>query len=228
MVSEAEGNQYAAKLQFIVQGIRKTVTCNTQYISYSLERQLSELCEERMIDALFPLDKLVGQWGVLLKENILSLVAISHRPLIARWLKWALMVHNLREELAKYTAVGVVVLVNSGKSRLVNTLFGIKVSASFRSTCIRTYNSLHLILSQIPAGTAEVKRTTVPLMYNLEERVEGLDVVDFPGVDDRDETISDLADLLLTVSQIIIFVVDYRYVAIISSTVTMYHQLIHN
>jgi len=64
-----------------------------------------------------------------------------------------------------------------------------------------------------------VKRTTVPLMYNLDERVEGLDVVDFPGVDDRDETISDLADLLLTVSQIVIFVVDYRYVAIINKKV---------
>ena len=56
-------------------------------------------------------------------------------------------------------------------------------------------------------------------MYNLDERVEGLDVVDFPGVDDRDETISDLADLLLTLSQIVIFVVDYRYVAVINSTV---------
>jgi len=55
-----------------------------------------------------------------------------------------------------------------------------------------------------------VKRTTVPLMYNLDERVEGLDVVDFPGVDDRDESISDLADLLLTLSQVVIFVVDYR------------------
>ena len=56
-------------------------------------------------------------------------------------------------------------------------------------------------------------------MYNLDERVEeGLDVVDFPGVDDRDETISDLADLLLTLSQIVIFVVDYRYVAVINST----------
>ena len=130
MASEADNNQYAAKLQFIVQGMMKTVTCNTQYISYSLERQLSELCEDRKIDAHFPLDKLVGQWGVLFRENILSLVAISHRPLIARWLKWALMVHNLREELANYTAVGVVGLVNSGKSRLVNTLFGIKVSAS--------------------------------------------------------------------------------------------------
>ena len=43
--------------------------------------------------------------------------------------------------------------------------------------------------------------------------MEGLDVVDFPGVDDRDETISDLADLLLTLAQIIVFVVDYRYIS---------------
>ena len=129
MGSEANDDKYAAKLQFIVQGMEKTVTCNTQYISYSLERQLSELCEARKIDTHFPLDRLVVQWGKLFKENILSLVAISHRPLIARWLKWALMVHHLREELAKYTAVGVIGLVNSGKSKLVNTLFGIKVSA---------------------------------------------------------------------------------------------------
>ena len=128
MASEANDNQYAAKLQFIVEGVEKTVTCNTQYISYSLERQLSELCKVRKIDTHFPLDRLVGQWGKLFEENILSLVALSHRPLIARWLKWAMMVHHLREELAKYTAVGVVGLVNSGKSRLVNTLFGIKVS----------------------------------------------------------------------------------------------------
>ena len=130
MASEADNSQYAAKLQFMVQGVRKVVTCNTQYVSYSLERQLSELCEDRKIDTKFPPDKLVGQWAKLFEENILSLVAISHRPLIARWLMWALMVHNLREELAKYTAVGVVGLVNSGKSRLVNTLFGIKVSIS--------------------------------------------------------------------------------------------------
>ena len=51
-------------------------------------------------------------------------------------------------------------------------------------------------------------------MYNLEDRVDGLDVVDFPGVDDRDESISGLADLLLTLAQIIIFVVDYRYICI--------------
>ena len=56
-----------------------------------------------------------------------------------------------------------------------------------------------------------MKRTTVPFMYNLDDNIEGLDVVDFPGVDDRDESISGLADLLLTLAQIVIFVVDYRY-----------------
>ena len=99
---------YAAKLQFIVQGMTKTVTCNSQYISYSLERQLVNLCKECKIDNSISLSSLTTRWGKLFMETTLSLVALSHRPLIARWLKWALMVHNLREELAKYTAVGVV------------------------------------------------------------------------------------------------------------------------
>ena len=118
---------YTAKLQFMVQGMTKTVTCNSQYITYSFERQLVDLCKEREIDASISLNSLTMRWGKLFKETTFSLVAFSHRPLIARWLKWALMVHNLREELAKYTAVGVAGLVNSGKSVLVNTLFGIKV-----------------------------------------------------------------------------------------------------
>ena len=65
-----------------------------------------------------------------------------------------------------------------------------------------------------------MKRTTVPFMYNLSESVEGLCVVDFPGVDDRDDTISGLADLLLTLAQIVIFVVDYRFVFL-----CIYHNL---
>ena len=64
---------------------------------------------------------------------------------------------------------------------------------------------------QIPTGTIESKRTTVPFLYNLDEKVEGLNVVDFPGVDDEDDSIGDLADLLVTVAQVIVFVVDYRY-----------------
>ena len=36
-------------------------------------------------------------------------------------------------------------------------------------------------------------------------------MIDFPGVDDRDETIPDLAELLLALAQVVVFVVDYRY-----------------
>ena len=111
----------------MVQGLDKTVSCNSHYISYSLERQLVILCDKLNISASTPTEKIVEKWNTLFKDNVLSLVAMSHRPLIARWMRWALMVHNLREELAKYTAIGVVGLVNSGKSKLVGNLFGIKV-----------------------------------------------------------------------------------------------------
>ena len=128
MSGEAPTNsRYAAKLQFIVQGMQKTVTCNSQYISYSLERQLVAVCKERKINASIPLDTLLKKWSRLFRDNTLSLVSEIQRPLIARWLKWALMIHNLREDLAKYTAIGVVGLVNSGKSKLINALFGIQV-----------------------------------------------------------------------------------------------------
>ena len=118
---------YAGKLQFIVQGLEKTVSCNSQYISYSLERQLVALCDQLNITADTSTKTLVEEWDSLFKKDVLSLVIPSHRPLVARWIRWALMIHNLREMLAKYTAVGVVGLVNSGKSRLVNSLFKIQV-----------------------------------------------------------------------------------------------------
>ena len=126
---DSDSGPYAAKLQFIVQGMTKTVTCNTQLISYSLEHQLVDLCKEKDINTAMPLTSLIRGWSKLFKQTTLSLVSEMHRPLIARWLKWALMIHNLREELAKYTVIGVAGLVNSGKSKIVNTLFGIKVSS---------------------------------------------------------------------------------------------------
>ena len=125
--TETADRNYAGKLQFMVQGMDKTVSCNTHYISYSLERQLIELCKKLNISESTPLEVLVRDWDKLFKEDVLSLVVPTHRSLIASWMKWALMVHNLREELAKYTTVGVVGLVNSGKSLLVNTLFNIEV-----------------------------------------------------------------------------------------------------
>ena len=70
-----------------------------------------------------------------------------------------------------------------------------------------------LLLQKVKVGTRAAKRTTVPLLYNLEDSVDGLDVIDFPGIDDSDHTAPELADLLLTLAQIIVFVVDYRLVA---------------
>lgn len=119
--------KYAGKLQFMVQGMNETVSCNSHYVSYSLERQLIELCKMLKIDETTPLETLISNWDEIFKDNVMSLVVKTHRSLIARWLKWALMIHHLREELARYTAVGVVGLVNSGKSLLVSTLFNVKV-----------------------------------------------------------------------------------------------------
>lgn len=59
-------------------------------------------------------------------------------------------------------------------------------------------------------GVQAVKRTTVPLLYNLEDSIEGLDVIDFPGIDDSDHTIPDLARLLLSLAQVMVFVVDFK------------------
>ena len=66
------------------------------------------------------------------------------------------------------------------------------------------------MFQRVQVGTLKSKQTTVPLLYNL--NIDSLDVIDFPGMDDNDECVPDLAQLMLTLSQIIIFVVDYRLV----------------
>ena len=199
---------YSEKLYFLLQCLSRNVVFSKKCECYSLERQLVSVCQHMRITESISLNDLVRRWEWQFLSTILSLVARPHRPLIARWLKWALMVHNLREELAKYIAVGVVGLVNSGKSTLVESLFHIKVYCNLMlSTCL---NYVYTVPHQTASGTTEENRTTVPFIYNLEGKVDGLDVVDFPGVDDRDESISGLADLLLTLTQITIFVVDYR------------------
>lgn len=117
-------SKYAGKLQFMLQGIKKTVSCSTQYISYSLERQL---CSNLKFDKSIQVRELIENWDEIFKGDALSLVAKPHRTLIAHWMKWAILVHDLREALASYTCVGVIGLINSGKSKLVNTLFKVQV-----------------------------------------------------------------------------------------------------
>ena len=50
----------------------------------------------------------------------------------------------------------------------------------------------------------------MPYIYNLDGIIKGLDVIDFPGVDDKDKSIPELAELLLSLTRIIVFVVDYK------------------
>ena len=118
-------SKYAGKLQFLLQGMRKkTITCSSQYISYSLEHQL---CSNLKFNKKITVKDLIKDWDKIFKGDALSLVAGTHRSLVARWLKWTVLVHDLRESLAKYTCIGVTGLVNSGKSHLVKNLFNMQV-----------------------------------------------------------------------------------------------------
>ena len=124
----SDATPYDAKLQFLVQGMDKTVNCGSHYISYTLERELVSLCNERSITTSTRIDDICRDWNRCFKDTAFSLVPTSYRSLLARWLMWALRIHELREGLALYTTVGVIGLVNSGKSTLVQKIFKRKVS----------------------------------------------------------------------------------------------------
>ena len=133
---------YAGKLQFLLSGMANTVSCSTRYVSYSLEYQL---CENPKVEKVkgMQLQTLIAQWDKIFANDALSLVASSHRPLVARWLKWAILIHDLREVLAQYTCIGVTGLVNSGKSQLVKKLFEIEVSTEIpSSSTLQCYNTI--------------------------------------------------------------------------------------
>ena len=121
-------SSYDAKLQFLLQGMNKTVTCSSHYISYSLERELVGLCEKFNITTKTKVGTVISNWNTNFSTTALALVPVSHRPLLARWMIWALNIYRLREGLAKYTTVGVIGLVNCGKSTLVKELFKKEVS----------------------------------------------------------------------------------------------------
>ena len=186
--SEHQFPDYDERLEFLVGSMKQSWACNQQYVSYSLERQLRMECENRNIHHFTSVDDILEQWNANFEDERLTLVPEEYRRLVARWIRWSLMINDLRESLASQTAVGVIGLVNSGKSKFVRSLFG-------RETI---------------TGTTDQKRTTVPLIYNVGQSIKGMDVIDFPGVDDRDKSIPELAELLLSLTRIIVFVVDYR------------------
>ena len=118
---------YEGKLQFLLQCLNETVSCNSNYISYSLEAQLADLCSTRDIKPTTRVTTLVDKWDYYFKKNLLYHVLQPYRPLVARWIIWCLNIHHSRKELASHTTVGIVGLSNSGKSCLVRTLFKQKV-----------------------------------------------------------------------------------------------------
>jgi len=120
-------DSYVSRLQLLTAGVGNAFCLSEPCKEYFLEAQLMRDCQQLTITRATPTETIVSNWDKLFKQTILFSVAKSFRPLIARWIRWSLMIHNLRHELAKFTAVGVVGLVNSGKSQLVNKLFQIKV-----------------------------------------------------------------------------------------------------
>lgn len=134
---DATNSKYAGKLQFLLSASLRhdePLLVDDQFLIYSLESHLywrfahSTVPEHQRIDDSTPLQKIEENWEVLFKDVGLSTIVPSHRRLIARWLKFSLMMHKLRTELSCHTSVGVVGLVNSGKSTLVKELFQIEVS----------------------------------------------------------------------------------------------------
>ena len=137
-------SKYAGKLQFLLSSSLRhdePMLIDDKFFIYSLESHLywkfanSTVPKEQRIDESTPLETIEENWNLLFKDLGLSSIVPSHRRLIARWLKFSLMVHKLRTELSCHTSIGVVGLVNSGKSTLVKELFQIKV-------CLNEYSRL--------------------------------------------------------------------------------------
>ena len=133
-VSNRRVRNYEGKLEFLLTSMQESSVSNRGFVSYSLERQLEEQCRKRNIYDTTPLDEILQQWQANFEDETLTLVPDHYRPLVARWIKWSLMINRLRESIAKQTAVGVIGLVNSGKSKFVRSIFGIKVNCVLFST----------------------------------------------------------------------------------------------
>ena len=132
----AANSKYAGKLQFLLSASLRPdepLLVDEKFQMYSLESHLywrfahSSVPKHQRIDESTPLEKIEEKWDTLFKGVGLSTIVPTHRRLIARWLKFSLMIHNLRSELSCHATLGIVGLVNSGKSTLVKELFNIEV-----------------------------------------------------------------------------------------------------
>ncbi len=70
-------------------------------------------------------------------------------------------------------------------------------------------NNPIFIYLQAQVGTTQSKKTVVPFLYNMDGKVDSLDVVDFPGIDDKDG-IPELMNLLVSLAQVVVCVLNYK------------------
>ena len=125
------GSTYAGKLEFLLEQIAGRTTHGGKHNVFVLEKNLYEICKVKQILADTRTEDIVQSWSSYFKETGLQEVPKSHRELIIRWIRWTLMLYNIRLDLTQYFTVGVAGLVNSGKSELVKRVFRISVVSMY-------------------------------------------------------------------------------------------------
>ena len=130
--SQAAECTYNAKLKFLVNNIdpdSKALTAPTssEFAMYTLEKKLKELCSDRKILKETSFERMAHSWQSYFYDSPMFNVAQSHRTLIGRWIKWSLLIHELRITLENHVAIAITGLVNSGKTQLIKSLFGFQV-----------------------------------------------------------------------------------------------------
>ena len=135
--SQITKRAYKGKLDFLVSNMIDSVSgaedhtavTSTEYSMYMLEKKVEKFCSERRIGREVSIDQMVHEWQNIFKDcrNMMK-IASSHRSLVSRWIKWSLMIHELRLTLENHITIAITGLVNSGKTQLIRSLFGLDVS----------------------------------------------------------------------------------------------------
>ena len=131
--SQVAERTYDAKLKFLVTNIdpetkAHTTPISSEYSMYTLEKKLKELCLKREITREKPIERIVSDWKFHFVDCPMEKVALSHQTLISQWIKWSLLLHELRLTLEDHVTIAIPGLVNSGKTQLIRSLFGLDVS----------------------------------------------------------------------------------------------------
>jgi hypothetical protein len=120
---------YHGKLKFLVCNADPNTKALTdiEYSMYMLEKELKKISEQKAISEK-SIKQMVHDWQDIFKDCPMANVVPSHRSLISQWIKWSLMIHELRLTLENHITIVVTGMANSGKTQLLRSLFGFDVS----------------------------------------------------------------------------------------------------